>query len=60
MGWYGVQRAIIARDVDELAQELSPRRNPNARRQQRLPACARRCAVAGGGKVKRTLVWLAR
>lgn len=29
MGWYGVYRAIITRDADELVEELSPRRNPN-------------------------------
>lgn len=29
MCWYGLQQAIIAHDADELAQELSPRRNPN-------------------------------
>ena len=29
MGWYGTQQAILARDVDELVQELSPRCNHN-------------------------------
>jgi len=28
MGWYGLQQAILTRDVDELVEELSPRRNP--------------------------------
>lgn len=29
MGWYGVRSALSARDEDELAAELSPRRNPS-------------------------------
>jgi len=29
MGWYGLQQAILDQDVDDLVEELSPRRNPN-------------------------------